>query len=35
MSSGMKEELAEIVAFGGERFENSGFSYIIQSNISN
>ena len=35
MSSGMKEELSEIVAFGGERLENSDFSYIIQSNISN
>ena len=35
MSSGMKEELAEIVAFGGERFGNSVFSYIIHSNMSN
>ena len=31
----MKEELAEIVAFGSERFENSIFSYTIQSNMSN
>lgn len=35
MSSGMKEELAEIVAFGSKRFENSVFSCVIQSNMSN